>query len=57
MKDTTPGKVEWAEVQRVLLSGYPKQPWAHFLILRVTDASLAAKFLRGLLARRSVKFG
>jgi deferrochelatase/peroxidase EfeB len=52
-----PDSVEWAEVQRVLLSGYPKQPWAHFLMLRVTDASLASRFLGGLLAHRLVKFG
>jgi Dyp-type peroxidase family len=49
--------VEWAEVQRVLLSGYPKQPWAHFLMLRVADASLVSKFLGELLSRRSIKFG
>ena len=37
-------EVEWAEVQRVLLSGFPKLGWARFLFARVTEPRRAARF-------------
>jgi Dyp-type peroxidase family len=51
------GKVEWAEVQRVLLSGFPKLAWARFLFVRVEDRARAAGFLGKLIDEHALKFG
>lgn len=58
MNDVRGGtRVEWDEVQRVLLRGYPKLPWAHFLLLRVVRPAEARRFLSGLLGSGLLKFG
>src|SRR5262245_10297466 len=57
MTPTDSSKVEWPEVQRVLLSGYPKHVFAHFLLLRMKERAGACRFLSKLLQDRTVKFG
>jgi Dyp-type peroxidase family len=49
--------VEWGEVQRLVLRGYLKLPWSHFLLLRVTRREDAARWLGALLQDGLVKFG
>ena len=53
----TTGGVEWDEVQRVLLRGYTKLPWAHFFLLRIKGRDDARRFLAELLESESLKFG
>ncbi len=49
--------VEWDEVQRILLRGYRRHPYAHFSLLRVTRRADAARWLGRLLDERVVEFG
>jgi Dyp-type peroxidase family len=48
---------EWDEVQRVLLRGYPKLTWAHFLLLRIGRPEDARRFVGELLEESLLKFG
>lgn len=50
-------KVEWGEVQRLILRGYVKLPWAHFLLLRVTDRALSTEWLQSLVESGLIRFG
>src|SRR5262249_6265061 len=57
---TQPGdshRVEWGEVQRLLLSGFPKHVYAHFLLLRMAERAGACRFLTKLLDDGTIKFG
>ncbi len=49
--------VEWSEVQTALLSGFPKQPYARFMMLRVTAPKLANAFVGRLLGEHAMHFG
>ncbi len=53
----TKEKVQWGEVQRLVLSGYPKLTHARFLLLRVEDAPRARAWLKTLLTENRVRFG
>ncbi len=53
----TRDQVEWGEVQRLVLRGYLKLPWAHFLYLRITNGSRPAPWVHGVLDEGSLAFG
>jgi Dyp-type peroxidase family len=48
---------DWDEVQRVLLRGYTKLPWAHFFLLRIVRRDETRRFLAELLEGDFLKFG
>lgn len=50
-------RVDWDEVQRVLLRGHQKLPWAHFFLLRVVEPAKARRFLGELLEGDFLGFG
>ncbi|HVU03971.1 MAG TPA: Dyp-type peroxidase [Polyangiaceae bacterium] len=53
----TPEKIEWGEVQRLVLSGYPKLVHARFLLLRVEDPAKARAWVKTLVEENLVRFG
>jgi Dyp-type peroxidase family len=56
-RGTSMPPIEWGEVQRVVLRGYLKLPWARFVFLRVKDPARAPRFFHAILEERSVRFG